>query len=250
MTSPIAFHDLVARLPDHPRNAYVYPDPRRGALDVKASLLERDEETALWDAWVGERRGRLALDAGCGLGVHTRRLRERYAHVLSVDGDATRLDVARTAWGESEAHVFRCVRLDDPRLDDAALDGAFDFIQCMQVLGHMSVTAQPRALKTLARLLDGKAPMLVALPFTREMSDEFCKTLLTDAGMSDGIVIPVREFEALTRQSTPGVLPVHHFSVAGVQRLVRGAGLKIARMQVYNEVGPTRADVMLLLEHA
>jgi len=34
--------------------------------------------------------------------------------------------------------------------------------------------------------------------------------------------------------------------VAGVQRLVRQAGLRMEHMEVYNTVGPTRADVMLL----
>lgn len=253
MTSQSDFTRMLELLSPSSRGAYSYPDPRRGALDVKMSLGGRDEETALWDAWVGAHRGALALDAGCGLGVHTTRLRGRFDHVLSVDGDPDRLEVARAAWGEGDAHAFRCVRLDDAVLDDERFRNRFSFIQCMQVLGHMSVAAQPAVLRRLAAMLDGSAPLLLAIPFTHDVSDEFCKTVLGPEGMGDGIRIPVGEFESLTRASTPGVLPVHHFSVAGVQRLVRSAGMKVVRMQVYNEVGPTapnRADVMVLLERA
>jgi len=237
---------ILERLQTASTAAYQYPDPRHGPQDVAASQQQRDEETDLWNSLVGTHTGALALDAGCGLGVHTPRLRERYSHVLSVDGDPARLAVARSVWGETASGVFRCVRLDDPVLGEPAFAGRFSFIQCMQVLGHVPIAAQATALRLLAGMLADGAPLVLAVPFTNGLGDEFCKTLLTADGMSDGIPIPVAEFDALARAATSGVLPVHHFSVAGVQRLVRQAGLRMEHMEVYNTVGPTRADVMLL----
>jgi len=51
----------------------------------------------------------------------------------------------------------------------------------------------------------------------------------------------------LARDPPTGVLPVRHFSMSSVMRLVRNAGMTAVDKHAYHWVTPDRGDLMLLL---
>jgi ubiquinone/menaquinone biosynthesis C-methylase UbiE len=93
-------------------------------------------------------RGGRALDAGCGTGVHTALLAERFNEVLAVDLSAPMLDYARAHRPRGNVHyVQRDVQDVSP-----ADDGRFDLVFCAYTLHHVPLFyGTLRRLRSLVR---------------------------------------------------------------------------------------------------
>lgn len=118
-----------------------------------AGLLDREEHER------GQPPG-AALDLGCGTGLHTVELSRRGWRSVGVDAVAVALDRARARDG-SEA--VRFVHADVARLDEAGLEGPFDFfldIGCFHGLRDADRVAMGRSVTALAA--DGATMLLLA----------------------------------------------------------------------------------------
>jgi 2-polyprenyl-6-hydroxyphenyl methylase / 3-demethylubiquinone-9 3-methyltransferase len=98
---------------------------------------------------LGDLRGRLVLDAGCGGGLVARTLVEAGAVVVGVDRSLGSLHVASRATAARQPGSFHAVRGQLERLPFA--DGAFDAVVAADVLEH--VPDLPAAAGELARVL-------------------------------------------------------------------------------------------------
>jgi SAM-dependent methyltransferase len=91
--------------------------------------------------------GGRAVDLGCGTGVHTAMLAERYADVLAVDLSGPMIDFARRRRPEPNVTYLRR----DLRSVEPATDGQFDLVFSAYTLHH--VAELPSALYRMRSLL-------------------------------------------------------------------------------------------------
>jgi SAM-dependent methyltransferase len=247
-----AFEALGRTLRDVGAETYAYPDPRSTVEDVPQTTRERGDERTLWDAMVQRAVGgkkpvhALAMDAGCGLGAHSPQLTESFTHVLSLDADAARVAVARSAFPPTATHHFLACSLDDARLRAPEVAHTVDLIHCIQVVGHVPVAVQQQVFRTFAGLLRPSGHLIISVPFTNQLGDICVKTLVNRLGESPGIPILPQEYDALARNPPMGVLPVRHFSMGSIQRLLDAAGLQALDRSAYNWLTPDRGDLLVL----
>lgn len=256
MASSIAerWQQILDHLGRQAPSEYAYPDPRGRLSDLPLVDQERtDEREILAELWEkaapgGGPAAGIALDAGCGLGPHSQELRTRFEYVLSIDGDSRRLRTATASLNECERHRFCTVSLTDQTLDHPVFRGAFRFIQCIQVIGHIPLEAQVELPQRLARLLEPGGLLILALPFTHLEADELSKSHLSLNRESPGEPIDHREYDQLARHPPPGVLPVRHFSLMSVRQLLEPTGLLPISMHDYGWKTATRGDLLILAE--
>ncbi|WP_382465823.1 class I SAM-dependent methyltransferase [Streptomyces noursei] len=114
----------------------------RGSDDPPVNVLQgRPITPAVWDAWAREGRltheigememdflvghtstGRIAVDAGCGLGAFSRRLRGIGYHVTGIDHSLLSLQMARTE-GHGPQLTYTLANLDDGMPPDIPVHG-------------------------------------------------------------------------------------------------------------------------------
>lgn len=100
-------------------------------------------------AAIGDLRGRLVLDAGCGGGLVAKGLAEAGAVVVGLDRSPSTLEVARRAVAAAPAARFHAAGGRLERLPFA--DGAFDAVVAADVLEH--VPDLPAVVRELGRVL-------------------------------------------------------------------------------------------------
>ncbi len=235
--------DVLQLLRSVPPSTYLYPDAAL-ALDAMLPATKREGERTLWlealtRAFGDERpiRG-AALDAGCGEGEHLPRLAERFEAVVGLEPDARRLESARR---RSPTVPSFGLELDAPVLADPRLAGSFRFAQCLQVLGHIPCAAAERQLATLARLVEPGGAVLLALPYTNEFGDE-CRI----ARATESRSVSPAEYDAFVPKATEGSLPVRHFAMPSIARLLEQAGLEQVWSAPYGWLNYQLADLMVL----
>lgn len=106
-----------------------------------------------------------ALDAGCGTGLHTQVLADRFNEVLAVDLSAPMIDYARTRRGRGNVRYECC----DLLSVTVGTDGPFDAVVCAYTLHHLpDLTAALWHLRSLIRpggvvllvdVVDGRRPV-------------------------------------------------------------------------------------------
>ena len=116
-------------------------------------------------------RGRLVLDAGCGMGRHARQIAPFADTVVAVDFSAAINEAARNV---ADQPNVQCVQGDLTRLPVA--EGAFDFVFSMGVLHHLEDTAG--ALRGLVRALKPGGRLRLYLYWKR-------------TGLAGGLLLPV-----------------------------------------------------------
>jgi SAM-dependent methyltransferase len=249
------WQQLVARLAAAERGdatyRYAEPQPAPGVETDPHQL--REKEVAIWtelaDRACGPARPHpgIALDAGCGTGVHLAGLAARYRHLLAVDADPARIAALRAA-GRVDGDRVACatVRLQDAALRDPQLHGQFALVHCIQVLGHVATGDLPLILDTFGRLLAPDGQLLLAVPFTNRERDGFLVATRLADGTVRGRSSDQRECDRLIAAPEPGQLPVHHFAQLTLMAAMRSIGLAIVDEQPYNWFSYEHADMMLL----
>lgn len=116
-------------------------------------------------------RGRIVLDAGCGMGRHARQIAPFADTVVAVDFSTAINEAARNV---ADQPNVQCVQGDLTRLPVA--EGAFDFVFSMGVLHHLEDTAG--ALRGLVRALKPGGRVRLYLYWKR-------------TGLAGGLLLPV-----------------------------------------------------------
>ncbi len=120
------------------------------------------------DAAIGDRSGLLALDVGCGAGLSARRLLDRreVAEVVGLDPSPEALRHARRFPGIA---FFAGSALDLP-FEDAS----FDLVTCFDVLQHLPLGGDRRALREIARVLRPGGTVLIRTNGRGFRGDDSC----------------------------------------------------------------------------
>jgi SAM-dependent methyltransferase len=155
--------------------------------------------------------GRLVLDAGCGMGRHTRHVAPFAGQVVAVDFSRA---IDQVSHNVAELNNVDCVQADVLALPFA--DGAFDFVYSLGVLHHIAET--DRALLGLVRKVRPGGKLRVYLYWKRHGWQGAALSLVTAArrvttrlplsvlrglcwllsvGLSIGVVVPYRVLQAL-----------------------------------------------------
>jgi SAM-dependent methyltransferase len=155
--------------------------------------------------------GRLVLDAGCGMGRHTRQVAPFAGQVVAVDFSRA---IDQVSHNVAELNNVDCVQADVLALPFA--DGAFDFVYSLGVLHHIAET--DRALLGLVRKVRPGGKLRVYLYWKRHGWQGAALSLVTAArrvttrlplsvlrglcwllsvGLSIGVVVPYRVLLAL-----------------------------------------------------
>jgi SAM-dependent methyltransferase len=155
--------------------------------------------------------GRLVLDAGCGMGSHTRHVAPFAGQVVAVDFSRA---IDQVSHNVAELNNVDCVQADVLALPFA--DGAFDFVYSLGVLHHIAET--DRALLGLVRKVRPGGKLRVYLYWKRHGWQGAALSLVTAArrvttrlplsvlrglcwllsvGLSIGVVVPYRVLLAL-----------------------------------------------------
>jgi SAM-dependent methyltransferase len=225
---------------------FAYPDTDNQMEEGVFTFAKRTDEARVWSELVERAAGRRALDAGCGLGAHAQALAERFPETLLLDADPARAREAarRLGWPFHE-RVF-CARVDDGSLEHEDLRGAFDFVQLVQVLGHVPHRAVSSTLRAMHHLLQPEGALLVAVPFAGTPTDLVFVTALDD----DGKVRPRRVeppvYDELAKNPQPGKLPVRHFCTTSIMSAFAMAGFTIDVTQPYHWFSRDTGDVFVL----
>jgi len=105
------------------------------------------EELAAWLMFHLPARGDRALDLGCGTGVHTAHLADRYDDVLAVDVSGPMVEFARRRRPRSG------IRYEQRDLRDVApdCDGRFDLVFSAYTLHHVELDSALRRIRSLVR---------------------------------------------------------------------------------------------------
>ena len=247
---------LVARLQRESASNYQYAD-RDNAMEVAAfPLAKRQEESALladiFEQVLGAHRPvqALVIDAGCGQGPHLELLARTFKAVLGLDADAQRLQVAALRFAETPGLKLFPLRLDDAVLREAEFVGATQMVHCVQVLGHVPLPAQQDILTTFHGLLEPKGFLVLGVPYINGGRDEFWVAKINETGCFGSYQTGPDEYDELATRPQPGLLPVRHFCLPSLHRLLERAGFSVLREQPYNWFSHTRADLMLVAQRA
>lgn len=248
---------LLAQLAAAERSdqTYRYGEPQPAPGVENDPHQQREKEAAIWSELVERACGPtrlhpgMALDAGCGTGVHLADLAARFEHVLAVDADPARIAALRAA-GRADGDRIGCaiLRLQDAALRDPLLKGQFELVHCIQVLGHVTTSDLALILDTFGRLLAPGGWLLLAVPFTNRDRDDFRVAARQGDGTVRGRSSDQREFDRLLAVPEPGQLPVHHFALPTLIPALRQVGLAIEVERPYNWFSYEHADLMLLAQ--
>src|SRR5581483_7171291 len=102
--------------------------------------------------------------------------------VVLVDADLARAQSAAKNVGWAFGERVFCARVDDGSLEHPDLAGAFDFVQLMQVLGHVPMKSVSSSLRAMRHVLEDAGTLLCAVPFAGTPMDLFFVTKLDDDG--------------------------------------------------------------------
>ncbi|MES2788248.1 MAG: class I SAM-dependent methyltransferase [Planctomycetota bacterium] len=136
----------------------------RVASDWKIQVGDEGDENrrlnsdpVLWN-FAGDVRGFAVLDAGCGTGYLSGKLRERGAHVTGVDFSEKMIAIARAQYPDMEFHVDSCEQL------VTLANDRFDLVVANYVL--MDVPDLGAAVRAFHRVLkvDGVAVLVLSHP--------------------------------------------------------------------------------------
>ncbi len=227
---------------------YAYPDEDNHLEDMVFTFEKRSAEARVYGELLGLAFGTarsvpgLALDAGCGLGAHAARLQERFTHPCFVDADARRL---KKAAGGGDGDRYFVVDLTSPAWASGAAEGAFTFIQCVQVLGHVPLASVQPALTACARALAPGGHLLIGVPFVGSPMDDFWITFL-DGEQPRPMPTDARKYDRLARAPQPLRLPVRHFALGTLIEAHQQAGLEVVQHKPYNWFSDVRGDLFVL----
>ncbi|MGC4119880.1 MAG: class I SAM-dependent methyltransferase [Myxococcales bacterium] len=238
------FAALLTQLSHRPASAYRYPDAA-AAIEAKLPPTKREAEHRLWaeglDRAFGPTRpiGGVALDAGCGDGYYLADLARRFEHPFGLDADARRIEDARRRC--PSVPTFPLEISGDQDLPELA--GQLAFIQCLQVLGHLSCPAAEKVLSRLTGWLAPGAYLLFAVPYTNEPYDDF---RISELGVAESHPVEREEYDTAAEAPRAGTLPVRHFAMPSVQALLGTARLSQVWTSPYGWLSYQHADLMVL----
>jgi SAM-dependent methyltransferase len=173
-----------------------------------------------------------------------------FHHVVALDADQERL---REAEARARAHSgvrLAVLSVASPVLRDPVLAQAFNLVLSMQVLGHVGVDACPVALGNFRHLLAPGGTLVLGVPYVNGPHDETWVAKLGPTGHFDSYQASLAEFDDLARQPREGLLPVRHFSIPSVRRMLAREGFRVVRDAPYNWFSATRADLLVLAQRA
>lgn len=234
---------LLALLDRLPPSDYLYPDAA-AALEARLPASKRESERRLRDealarAFGAERPARgIALDAGCGDGEHLRDLAARFEAALGLDADARRVALAHERCPEVPV---RAIAIRTGLLPE--LEGQLRFVQCLQVLGHSTCAAAEEILARLSTWLAPGAPLLLAVPYTNAFADDY---RISELGEAASRPVEREEFDEAAASPRPGTLPVRHFAMPSVARLLAQAGLAQEWVSPFGWLSYEHADLLVL----
>jgi SAM-dependent methyltransferase len=244
------YRRVVASLGAVPASEYRYPDSGEQLEESVFPIEKRPEEHTRWRQMVDRAFGAqrpfsgIALDAGCGLGTHTRALAQTFSFLISIDADPRRVAVAERAAGGDPNLSFFAMPLEHLVL--AALDGVLHFIHCVQVLGHVPQVAVTPILDAFFGILAPGGALFLAVPFTNQAFDEYWMVRALGGGQVSSAWTAPDSYDALARAPQKGLLPVRHFSLPSIQSELARAGLVFEAAQPYNWFDKRRADLFVL----
>ena len=231
---------------------YQYPDFDNQMEDTV--FTDRHDERRAWFELIsrvpGVRDG-IALDAGCGLGAYVAQLRAHFADALFVDGDARRAAATALIAGEGVpgTSVF-AARLDGDALAAPELVGAFSFVQCLQVLGHVPRDAARVVVRRLASLVAHDGRLMLAVPFCDGLEDQFLVVSGKQGAPPRATEISAERYDCLATTPEAAELPVRHFSLSSVRALCADVGLVLENAQRYHQFEAGRGDLLAVSRHA
>jgi SAM-dependent methyltransferase len=233
-------------------DAYQYPDFDNHMEDTV--FAERDGERRAWEelfSRMPRARDGIALDAGCGLGAYVAPLRAHFADAVFVDGDARRAAATALVAGEGVpgTSVF-AARLDGDALGAPELVGAFSFVQCLQVLGHVPQDAALAVVRRLASLLAHDGRLLLAVPFCEGPEDQFLVVSGEPGEPPRSTEISSERYDRLATIPKAAELPVRHFSMSSVRALCADVGLILEDAQRYHQFEAGRGDLFAVSRRA
>jgi SAM-dependent methyltransferase len=246
------YRRVIKTFGEAPASEYRYPDPAEQLDESVFPIEKRPEEHARWRQMVdrafgGERpHPGLALDAGCGLGTHTRALAEAFSFVISIDADPRRLAIAQRNVPSGSNFGFFALPLEHPAMRDSGLDAAFHFVHCVQVLGHVPEKAVPPILESFSRMLAPGGALFLAVPFTNQPFDEHWMVRALDGGKVSSAWTTPDSYDSLAAAPPNGLLPVRHFSLPSIKTELARAKLVFEAAQPYNWFDKRRADIFIL----
>jgi SAM-dependent methyltransferase len=255
MSDPSLLDARFAAVTDHfvglGGDPYAYPDEDNHLEDMVFTFEKRSAEARVYAELLGLAYGTerpvagLALDAGCGLGAHAARLEARFTHPCFVDADARRLRRAAAQPDGGRDPRFFVADLTSPTWASAAAEGAFTFIQCVQVLGHVPLAAVQPALSAFATALAPGGHLLLGVPFVGSPMDDFWITFL-DGDAPRPMPTDARKYDRLARAPQAMRLPVRHFALGTLLEGHQQAGLEVVQHKPYNWFSDERGDLFVL----
>lgn len=135
----------------------VSPDP----WNFETSEYERKKYRRTLD-FLGERKFRRALEAGCSIGVFTAMLAPRCGELLAVDASEKAVSSAKKRLEE-----FPNVRVERRTLPEETPEGTFDLIVASEVLYYLDRDTMLEALRLLENALEAGG-LLLAVHWRRE----------------------------------------------------------------------------------
>lgn len=238
------FPALIEHLSRLPASPYRYPDAA-AAIEAKLPPTKREAERRLWAEAIDRAFGQarpfrgVALDAGCGDGEYLPDLFERFEHVVGLDADRRRVAEAKKRCPDVPTFPLEV----SPRSDIPALGGRLCFVQCLQVLGHVSCGGSDAVMSRLAGWLAPGAHLLLAVPYTNEPFDDF---RISELGVAESHPVEKEDYDAAAESPRAGTLPVRHFSMPSVQQLLGAARLAPEWSSPYGWLSYQHADLMIL----
>ena len=139
----------MSTLRDHARHFERLYARNDDPWDYAASSAEAFKRRAVGQALGAGRRG-VGLELGCGPGIATLALAERFAVLVALDGSARAVALAL-----DRTRDLRTVRVLDRRLPDGFPRGAFDAVVASEVLYYLP---RPALTRTLQKVRDALRP--------------------------------------------------------------------------------------------
>jgi molybdopterin/thiamine biosynthesis adenylyltransferase/SAM-dependent methyltransferase len=170
LTRPVSLEDTYAVEREGASVSSVVLDP------LVEGLLNVDADT-------------IALDFGCGTGVHTSMLAARGASVVAYDVSAEMLDLMSARLPEDQTMLVRTVGASK---DLMSYGGAFDLILCLNVLDHVETVSEPLGL--LRRLVKPTGQVILSVPHPLKDGARWRRTM-GDAGWEYSDVTLATYFE-------------------------------------------------------
>lgn len=169
------------------------------------------------------------LDAGCGEGRLTIYFSDCFEHILAIDPDISRLDVAMEE--AKRLKISKKIDFDNGPIEEINEDEKFDVILCSHVFQHVQTSLITKIMEKFRTLMKKSGLLFITTCHSTKGEDYFAKDYLEISNFVEE-TIDQDSFNSLVFGINQ--LPLHLFSRGSIEDLLKNSGFKIIDYKVFH----------------